>query len=144
MFADRGVDVTTKHSYAIDYKYIWECVDCGREYKRHSKSIDPAKHACGVCKARLMQTKPTARTTGPSEYQLFVKKHFQRIKKKNASASHAAIMETLGRMYREEKAKKGEMMPTKEVAVAENTKEVEVEDVLSAMTKALDIVTIDD
>lgn len=54
-FKDQGVEVTTKHSYTIAYKYIWSCVEptCGVEYKRHSKSIDPAKHSCGACKGKV-------------------------------------------------------------------------------------------
>jgi hypothetical protein len=106
-FGDRGVVVTTKHSYAIDYKYVWECVSCQQEFKRHSKSIDPAKHTCGVCKSKLVQTKPTARNVKVSEYQLFVKEHFQRVKKESgANSSHGTVMETLGRLYREQKATK--------------------------------------
>ena len=30
MFRHRGIEVTTKHSYQIDYKYVWECENCGR------------------------------------------------------------------------------------------------------------------
>lgn len=36
---------------------------CGMEYQRHSKSIDPAKHTCGVCKGRLVQIRPIPRGT---------------------------------------------------------------------------------
>merc|ERR1712000_117810 len=73
-FAARGVNVTTKHSYEIDFKYVWECTACGIEVKRHSKSVDPKKHRCGSCKSTLKQTKRTPRGSGkPSEYQLFVK-----------------------------------------------------------------------
>ncbi|KAF2723447.1 hypothetical protein K431DRAFT_191453, partial [Polychaeton citri CBS 116435] len=49
-FGDRGVHVTTKHSYDIDYRYVWRCKnegECGVEFKRHSKSIDPKRHRCG-------------------------------------------------------------------------------------------------
>ncbi|KAJ4309079.1 hypothetical protein N0V94_009084, partial [Neodidymelliopsis sp. IMI 364377] len=60
-FKDRGVQVTTKHSYAIDYKFVWECIVCGYEFKRHSRSIDPARHSCGKCKGALAQTKPVPR-----------------------------------------------------------------------------------
>jgi len=82
-FADRDVEVTTKHSYEIEYRYGWVCVGggrgrdgeivdgkgmggrggegCGMEYQRHSKSIDPSKHTCGVCKGRLLQIRPVPR-----------------------------------------------------------------------------------
>ncbi|OCK78568.1 hypothetical protein K432DRAFT_265999, partial [Lepidopterella palustris CBS 459.81] len=46
-FAHLNICVTTKHTYAIAYKYVWECVGCGHEFKRHSKSVDPKRHTCG-------------------------------------------------------------------------------------------------
>lgn len=71
----RKVEVTTKHSYVINHKYLWVCAGreqtpamdflnindedgCGAEYGRHSKSIDPEKHRCGKCKGRLVQVRP--------------------------------------------------------------------------------------
>jgi predicted SprT family Zn-dependent metalloprotease len=77
----RAVEVTTKHSYAINHKYLWVCAGrprgsaqeaaraflaleedddpgCGTEYGRHSKSIDPEKHRCGKCKGLLVQVRP--------------------------------------------------------------------------------------
>jgi predicted SprT family Zn-dependent metalloprotease len=73
-FANRGIEVTTKHSYEIAYKYAWGCVGaggagdgafgakgCGMEYQRHSRSIDPKRHTCGNCKGRLVQVRPVPR-----------------------------------------------------------------------------------
>ena len=76
----RAVEVTTKHSYVINHKYLWICAGtapvgsaqaaaraflaledgtgCGAEYGRHSKSIDPKKHRCGKCKGLLVQVRP--------------------------------------------------------------------------------------
>jgi predicted SprT family Zn-dependent metalloprotease len=81
----RTVEVTTKHSYAINHKYLWVCAGrqsapprgsaqeaaraflaleedddpgCGTEYGRHSKSIDPERHRCGKCKGLLVQVRP--------------------------------------------------------------------------------------
>jgi predicted SprT family Zn-dependent metalloprotease len=76
----RRVQVTTKHSYAINHKYLWVCAGrdrsaamdflnlapddgCGAEYGRHSKSIDPDKHRCGKCKGRLLQVRPKPRAS---------------------------------------------------------------------------------
>lgn len=78
----RQVQVTTKHSYVINHKYLWVCVGrrdrtaamdflnlgpdeggCGAEYGRHSKSIDTEKHRCGKCKGRLVQVKPQPRAS---------------------------------------------------------------------------------
>ncbi|KAK8022626.1 HMG box-containing protein C19G7.04 [Apiospora rasikravindrae] len=60
-FGDRGIVVTTKHNYEIEYKYIWRCVECLTEVQRHSKSVDPVKHRCGRCKGVLQQVKPVPR-----------------------------------------------------------------------------------
>ncbi|KAL4944811.1 SprT-like family-domain-containing protein [Aspergillus oleicola] len=63
------VEVTTKHNYKIDYKYVWTCVDCCQNYGRHSKSIDPSKHRCGKCKGLLQQIKPKPRSVSPKKKQ---------------------------------------------------------------------------
>jgi predicted SprT family Zn-dependent metalloprotease len=55
------INVTTKHSYKIDWKYVWACSGCGVTYGRHSKSIDPESQRCGTCKHRLEQIKPKPR-----------------------------------------------------------------------------------
>ncbi|EXJ59663.1 hypothetical protein A1O7_03809 [Cladophialophora yegresii CBS 114405] len=74
----RKVEVTTKHSYTINHKYLWVCAGrprtsamdflkvednegCGAEYGRHSKSIDVEKHRCGKCKGFLVQMRPKPR-----------------------------------------------------------------------------------
>ena len=113
-FEDRNVVVTTKHSYDIDYKYVWECVECGTEYKRHSKSINPTKHCCSDCKGKLAQTKPKPRdgTAKPSEYQLFFKEHFSILKKQNPGKPHGEVMEILVKMYKEAKKNKAEVDTT--------------------------------
>ncbi len=63
------IEVTTRHSYKIDYKYVWTCVDCCQNYGRHSKSIDPSKHRCGKCKGLLQQIKPKPRSVSPRKKQ---------------------------------------------------------------------------
>jgi predicted SprT family Zn-dependent metalloprotease len=111
-FAHKGVEVTTKHSYSIDYKFVWECVNCGYEFKRHSKSVDTSRHSCGKCKGKLVQTKPTPRAAGKdvSEYQVFVKANFARVKKEMESNGQSSqmgkVMEGVARDYREMKAAK--------------------------------------
>lgn len=121
-FADRGVEVTTKHSYAIEYKYVWECVSCGYEFKRHSKSVDIKRHSCGKCKGTLVQTKPAPRGTGvgkdgekivkKSEYQMFVKANFAKTKGEMAASGldtqMGKVMEVVARQYREKKEKEKE------------------------------------
>ncbi|TID14022.1 hmg box-containing protein [Venturia nashicola] len=133
--ATRNVVVTTKHSYDIAYKYMWECTGCAVEYKRHSKSIDPKKHTCGVCKAPLVQTKPVPRKEGAkvSEYQVFVKENFKRVKQERVGASHGEIMEILGREYREGKGGGAGVK-------ASGKKEFDVESVV----KVFEVITLDE
>ncbi|OXV05739.1 hypothetical protein Egran_06493, partial [Elaphomyces granulatus] len=57
------MEVTTKHTYKINYKYLWVCECCGQEYGRHSKSIDTTKSKCGLCKGTLHQIRPKPRNT---------------------------------------------------------------------------------
>lgn len=65
--AARGVEinVTTRHSYEIEYRFVWRCADCGAEVCRHSRSVDPARQRCGRCKGGiLVQVKPVPRGGG--------------------------------------------------------------------------------
>lgn len=109
-FGDRGVEVTTKHTYQIDYKYIWQCSneDCAVEFKRHSKSVDVKRHTCGTCRSQLVQIKPVPRQGGAgggaTGYAGYVKKHFATIKAGMPGASQKLVMEAVGRQYRAEKA----------------------------------------
>ncbi|KAL1306016.1 hypothetical protein AAFC00_004146 [Neodothiora populina] len=142
LFAHRGVEVTTKHSYEIDYKYIWACTNdlCRQEYKRHSKSIDPSRHQCGICRDSLMQVKPVPRKQSQQKpggkaavggYAAFVKDNFASIKQSMVGASHKEVMTALGQRYREQKA-----------ALAE-AEEVESAKGVDDMVKALEVVTLD-
>ncbi|KAJ4423249.1 hypothetical protein N0V82_002110 [Gnomoniopsis sp. IMI 355080] len=97
VFGDRNIDVTTKHSYDIDFKYVWECTMCGLEFKRHSKSINPERHRCGACKSQLKQTKPAPRATQTkeSDYQRFMKEQMRLIKEENPGSPQKDIMRTV-------------------------------------------------
>ncbi|KAI9773452.1 MAG: hypothetical protein M1840_007668 [Geoglossum simile] len=106
-FSHRGVCVTTKHSYAVDYKYIWQCTNCGVLFKRHSKSLDPTRHACGSCKAKIVQIQPTPRKGELSEYQVFVRDNFAQVRRENPGCELKAIMALLGVAYRREKGAGG-------------------------------------
>jgi predicted SprT family Zn-dependent metalloprotease len=138
-FASRGVHVTTKHSYQIDYKYVWRCSTegCWAEFKRHSKSIDPLRHTCGSCKGKLLQIKPVPRGSAVpggkvGGYAGFVKQHFADVKKSlPAGSSQKEVMEAVGRKYREEKERK---------AAEATTPKSGVDD----LARALDVVVLDD
>ncbi|KAK0868918.1 hypothetical protein LTS02_003313 [Friedmanniomyces endolithicus] len=161
VFGPRGVEVTTKHSYRIEYKYIWQCSDCGAEFKRHSKSIDPKRHTCGTCRSKLLQTKPVPRKGNgegaPTGYAAYVKKHFADVKAAlPAGASQKEVMEAVGRRYRAEKAASSALpgqpsSPTSgrerqgasvssEILRGGSASATEVDD----MTRGLEVITIED
>ncbi|KAK5993120.1 HMG box-containing protein C19G7.04 [Cladobotryum mycophilum] len=98
-FAAQGIKVTTKHTYEIDFKYIWTCSACQAQYKRHSKSIDPSRHRCGTCKGTLTQTKPVPRGAGaggkPSEYQIFMKEQMKIVRSENPGSPQKEVMKII-------------------------------------------------
>ncbi|KAK7745901.1 hypothetical protein SLS53_002620 [Cytospora paraplurivora] len=108
----RGIEVTTRHSYDIDFRYVWGCAGCGVEYKRHSRSINTDRHRCGACKGELRQTKPVprARPAAESEYQRFMKEQMKVVRLENPGCPMKDIMKLVaGRWSQQEKQKeKGE------------------------------------
>jgi predicted SprT family Zn-dependent metalloprotease len=135
-FGDRGVTVTTKHSYRIEYKFLWQCSneDCGAEFGRHSKSIDPNKKVCGHCKGRLVQVRPAPRKeNGGGGYAVYVKANFAEVKKSLPNASQKEIMEAVARKYRSEK-EKGVGIPGSKTTSKD----------LEKVTEALEVIAIDD
>ena len=113
-FADRGIEVTTRHAYEIAYRYAWDCAQCGATFQRHSRSIDPARHTCGTCGGVLAQVRPPPRKAvdgaaglgeakAASPYQAFVKLWYAEVKKENAGWSMGQVMAELARRYRQEK-----------------------------------------
>jgi predicted SprT family Zn-dependent metalloprotease len=117
VFGDRGIEVTTKHSYEIDYKYVWECVEegCRAQFKRHSKSIDVVRHRCGTCKGKLAQIKPVPRggaaggAAKEGEYQVFFRENMRRIREENPGTPQKEVMALVGKRYQEFKARKAEI-----------------------------------
>lgn len=57
------IKVTTKHSYEIDYKYVWVCQLCEKKFGRSSKSINPERQRCPCAggPGLLVQVKPKPR-----------------------------------------------------------------------------------
>ena len=144
-FGNRGVKVTTKHSFEIEYKYIWQCCneECGVEFKRHSKSIDPKRHTCGSCRSKLVQIKPVPRKTGEngqaSGYAAYVKANFAAVRKSLPGASQKEIMEAVAKKYREEKRAKD---PTD--STAGSNAGGRASDELDQVANALEVITIED
>jgi predicted SprT family Zn-dependent metalloprotease len=105
-FKDRGVKVTSCHSYDIQYKYIWECTICGVIYQRHSKSISVERQRCGSCKGTLVQTRPAPRSAAArklTSYQTFVKENMKKIKLENPGSPQKDVMRLLAKKYQEMK-----------------------------------------
>ncbi|KAI1041400.1 hypothetical protein LB505_005594 [Fusarium chuoi] len=116
-FGDRGIEVTTKHSYEIDFKYVWECEECGVEYKRHSKSIDTQRYKCGKCKGNLKQTKPVPRGAAagkaPSRYQAFVKEQMGVVRGENPGSPQKVVMKLIAEKWaKQEGGKTGSKAPS--------------------------------
>ena len=83
---------------------------CGKEYRRHSKSVDPARHACGACGALLLYVGKFARDGTPAQrrapaaFSLFVRDHFAAERAAAAPGTpHAAIMRGLSAQWRARK-----------------------------------------
>ncbi|KAI9743303.1 MAG: hypothetical protein M1818_003149 [Claussenomyces sp. TS43310] len=132
-FGRRGIEVTTKHSYAIDYKYVWTCSSCSMQIGRHSKSIDPIRHQCGVCKCKLLQTKPTPRGGFVSQYQMFVRENMKKVKEENPGSPQREIMGLIGKRYQEHKAselKEETDVLGKNIVAASRTYQVDVDSVV--------------
>ena len=143
VFGDRGVVVTTKHGFEIEYRFVWECVDCGLEFKRHSKSVDTERCRCGACKGRLVQTKPVPRAAPVNGFHGFVKENFARVRKENPGAAHGVVMQILGRLYKEHK---GDSQQKSKQSPSEKDEGFEKQEHkgLEALAKELEVITLDD
>ena len=54
-----GLQITVRHSLTAGVaalcRYTWQCVQCGRLYHRHRRTIRPNRHRCGACTGRLRE-----------------------------------------------------------------------------------------
>lgn len=75
------LNITTCHSYEIQFKYQYQCTTswCGHVYGRHSKSIKVETQRCGRCMG-VLQLMPQLKADGtprkqrkPNKFALFVK-----------------------------------------------------------------------
>lgn len=117
-FAHLDIAVTTKHLYVIDSKYAWDCVSCGTQYKRHSKSINPLRHRCSVCRSELRQVKPVPRASAdggpkqPTAYQAFVKEQMKIVRVLNPKTPQKEVMKIVAGRWAEAKASAAAVAPT--------------------------------
>jgi predicted SprT family Zn-dependent metalloprotease len=107
------VVVTTTHSYHIQYKFNWACINptCSFVIGRHSKSVDTIRHRCGLCRGKLIEVTSDGapkKRAQPSAYNLFVKQHSkavrERLAERHPSVNQADVMKELGRLWRNKKA----------------------------------------
>lgn len=96
-----GVEVKRAYGYEVEYRCVWECVACGKEYKRRSKSVNVERYDCS-CSGDLVRTKPPPRRM--SEYNRFVQEQYGPIKAKNPGLEFGEIIGILAKTYREHKA----------------------------------------
>lgn len=102
------LDITTCHSYQINYKFQWQCETswCRKIYGRHSKSIDTTKQGCGACSGRLnllpkLNADGTPRKARkPTAFSLHVKDNFGKVKRANPGSTHGDIMKLLSAQFK--------------------------------------------
>ncbi|CAC5414579.1 Acidic repeat-containing protein [Mytilus coruscus] len=106
--------VTRCHSYKIQTKYKYQCVDCKYEVGRHSKSLDIKRFVCGKCKGAFVlldkSGKPANQATNkdgtaktPNKFALFVKENYKEIKKRDKSMKHGEVMSVLSKEFAKQK-----------------------------------------
>ncbi|EIW68420.1 hypothetical protein TREMEDRAFT_63589 [Tremella mesenterica DSM 1558] len=100
MRARPDIEVTTTHSYVIEYKYEWKCSNesCTAIYRRHSKSIDVEKERCGRCKCRLV---PMFQTKSANPFQVYLKTYMSQAKAALPGSSHGEVMRALSKRWSE-------------------------------------------
>ena len=112
-----GVEVQTCHTYEIAFKFRYKCGNawCGKEYGRHSRSIDPKTQACGVCGGRLSllgsfkADGTPAKVQPPNAFSLFVRDNMASARAGlPRGATHAQVMARLSEMWKREKAAKSQ------------------------------------
>ncbi|KAK9815879.1 hypothetical protein WJX72_011199 [[Myrmecia] bisecta] len=113
MRAHPHLRITTCHNYEIHAPFQWQCTrpTCARVYKRHSKSIDPAKQGCGMCKGKLVplgKFNPDgtpAKARPANAYSLFIKDNFASAKKACPPGTpHGEVMKKLATQWKARKA----------------------------------------
>ena len=58
-----GMGITIRHSLEQQVerlcKYLWQCVACGRTYRRQRRTISSRRHRCGTCYGNLKEVLST-------------------------------------------------------------------------------------
>ncbi|KAF6256310.1 SprT-like family-domain-containing protein, partial [Scenedesmus sp. NREL 46B-D3] len=147
-----GISVTTCHNYEVHAPFRWQCANnsCGKQYHRHKRSIDPAKHVCSRCNGRLMYLGKFSRdgklvssaaaaatpggTPGGNAFSQFVKTHFAQTKRELPTGTpHKELMSRLAADYKLHKSSQQQQQLGE---VLDKESRVEVVEVLSSEDEA--------
>ncbi|KAI5702868.1 hypothetical protein M8J75_005109 [Diaphorina citri] len=103
------------HDYKIDFKYIYRCSQCDYEFGRHSKSLNTERKVCGYChgKFNLITNTSKGETVAaddapkrpPTQFAMFVKDNYAKVKQENAGTKHGDVMKILSKKFAETKLK---------------------------------------
>ncbi|OCH92687.1 hypothetical protein OBBRIDRAFT_726371 [Obba rivulosa] len=90
------IEVSTRHSYEIAYKFEWKCENCAKVYGRHTKSIRPDECVCGGCRAgRLIPLFETPRRTPQTPTKNFASSQLSASRGRSTSTSNTLIGDVL-------------------------------------------------
>lgn len=103
-FPEHHISVSRCHSIEIEYSHVWRCETCGRQYRRHSRSINTETQRCGGgCRGRLAQIKPVPKvaTAKGEAYRAFCKRRGAEIRAAaKAESGSGKVGLTLGEVQR--------------------------------------------
>ncbi|KAG9023171.1 hypothetical protein FRB95_013470 [Tulasnella sp. JGI-2019a] len=113
------IEITTRHTYEIAYKYSWKCTNtaCGHIYGRFSKSIDTTAQGCGLCRSVLRPLFETK--VKKSAWQEFMKENLKTVKSQNPSVTQSQAMQILAEKWKQSKDASGGEVETVDDLVAE-------------------------
>ncbi|KAL1459903.1 hypothetical protein WDU94_011850 [Cyamophila willieti] len=102
------------HDYKIDTKYVYRCSQCDYEFGRHSKSLNIERKVCGYCHGKFIlltnsrqgQTEQTTKRP-PTQFALFVKENYARVKQENVGVKHGDVMKLLSQKFAQTKLNNG-------------------------------------
>uniref|UniRef100_A0A8D9F3I1 Acidic repeat-containing protein n=1 Tax=Cacopsylla melanoneura TaxID=428564 RepID=A0A8D9F3I1_9HEMI len=102
------------HDYKIDTKYVYRCSQCDYEFGRHSKSLNVERKVCGYCHGKFIlitntRQGPTEQATKrpPTQFAMFVKENYARVKQDNVGVKHGDVMKLLSQKFAQTKLKDG-------------------------------------
>jgi predicted SprT family Zn-dependent metalloprotease len=99
--------ISVCHSYVIDYRYTYKCVNCNAKHQAHSKSKKVENIRCSICKSAIeiflnkknkngeIVMTPVAKEV--KGFPKFVKMKFKDVKKPNMT--HKEVMQILSQQY---------------------------------------------